>query len=314
MVQSRKRDSTLKEERNLQSVDQCSQGDRCSLRHETQYRAQKPERNAATFWALSRRRGERSIRAKRNRGAILRQPCRYYLKCTQLPCEYWHPLESVNSTTMKRVVRLERVCFRIRRLMNNQIKIRKKLLPKKKRKRWQDCCGCCEVYHKIQMHSFLMVEGLGETRCKKSWNFKGYNSPCLRFVRASIWEKKGPSLGKNVKVPHQRSPYAVNFEDRSHEETERQQRCARSKAWNLAKNIFELEEKTRLHSTFPRRNGYSGLRQQKSRRKSVSSRFQELICTWSVRKTLTLLSWRPWGHREVRRRWWRPTARIEQEK
>ena len=45
--------------------------------------------------------------------------------------------------------------------------------------------------------------------------------------QASIPEKKGPSLGKiQVKVPHQRSPYAMKFEDRSHEETGRQQRCA----------------------------------------------------------------------------------------
>ena len=35
----------------------------------------------------------------------------------------------------------------------------------------------------------------------------------------------------------------MKFEDKSHEETERQQRCARSKAWNLARNICKLEEK-----------------------------------------------------------------------
>ena len=35
----------------------------------------------------------------------------------------------------------------------------------------------------------------------------------------------------------------MKFEDRSHEETERQQRCARSKAWNFCKkNIYELKE------------------------------------------------------------------------
>ena len=33
----------------------------------------------------------------------------------------------------------------------------------------------------------------------------------------------------------------MKFEDRSHEETERQQRCARSKAWDLAKNIYNLK-------------------------------------------------------------------------
>ena len=34
----------------------------------------------------------------------------------------------------------------------------------------------------------------------------------------------------------------MKFEDPSHGETERQQRCARSKAWNLANNIFKLKE------------------------------------------------------------------------
>ena len=64
-----------------------------------------------------------------------------------------------------------------------------------------------------------------------------------RLRQASTREKKGPSLGKiQVKSPHQRSHHAMKFEDPSHEETERQQRCARSKAWNLAKNIFKLKE------------------------------------------------------------------------
>ena len=79
----------------------------------------------------------------------------------------------------------------------------------------------------------------------------------VRFTKstlrqASIREKKGPLLGKmNVKVPHQRSPHAMKFEDRSHEETERQQRCARSKAWNLAKNIYKLKEKDKATLYFP---------------------------------------------------------------
>ena len=70
----------------------------------------------------------------------------------------------------------------------------------------------------------------------------------IRFTQsmlrqASILKKKGPSLRKiQVKNPHQRSPYAMKFEDRSHEETGRQQRCARSKAWNLAKNTYKLKE------------------------------------------------------------------------
>ena len=42
-----------------------------------------------------------------------------------------------------------------------------------------------------------------------------------------------------------------NFEDRSQEETERQQRCARSKAWNLVKNIYKLKEKDKAAHDSP---------------------------------------------------------------
>ena len=35
----------------------------------------------------------------------------------------------------------------------------------------------------------------------------------------------------------------MTFEDRSHEETERQERCARGKAWNLTRNMYKLKEK-----------------------------------------------------------------------
>ena len=57
-------------------------------------------------------------------------------------------------------------------------------------------------------------------------------------------KRKGPSLGKiQVKLQHERSPYAMKFEDGSQEETVRQQRCARSKAWNFAQNIYKLKEK-----------------------------------------------------------------------
>ena len=51
-----------------------------------------------------------------------------------------------------------------------------------------------------------------------------------------------------VKIPHQRSPYAVKFEDRSQEETERQERCARGKAWNLAKIFTSSKKRTKPHS------------------------------------------------------------------
>ena len=71
----------------------------------------------------------------------------------------------------------------------------------------------------------------------------------VRFTKAAqrhanIRENKGPLFGKiQVSVPHQRSPYAMKFEDGSQEESERQERRARGDAWRLAKNIRQLKEK-----------------------------------------------------------------------
>ena len=84
-----------------------------------------------------------------------------------------------------------------------------------------------------------------------------------------------------VKPRHQRSPYAFKFEDRSHEETERQERCAQSKARDLAKNIYKANEKATFFSFTEKwvlENVWLVL---------------ERKCIWSVRKTFSLLSWRP---------------------
>ena len=45
--------------------------------------------------------------------------------------------------------------------------------------------------------------------------------------------------------PHERNPNAAKFEDRSQEETERQDQGVREAAWKLAKNVFKLKEHQR---------------------------------------------------------------------
>ena len=51
---------------------------------------------------------------------------------------------------------------------------------------------------------------------------------------------QNPSLGMICPgEPHQRSPNAPKFQDRSQEETEWQERCAREAAWRLAKNFLK---------------------------------------------------------------------------
>ena len=55
--------------------------------------------------------------------------------------------------------------------------------------------------------------------------------------------------------PHQRSPNAPNFEDRSQEETEWQEQGAREAAWKLAKSVLNLKDKTKQHSSHLRKIG-----------------------------------------------------------
>ena len=121
---------------------QCSQGDRCSFRHETQDRVQKPEHTAATLSEPTVSRGrsvsrKRSIRGKGNHGSILRQPCRFYLKgtCTRTSCEYWHPPECQfykNETGFQAGDKCLFPHYKVDEQLNKKPK---KLLPEKKRKR-----------------------------------------------------------------------------------------------------------------------------------------------------------------------------------
>ena len=53
---------------------------------------------------------------------------------------------------------------------------------------------------------------------------------------------QNPSLGYICPgEPHERSPNAPKFEDRSQEEIEWQELGAREAAWKLAKNVFKLK-------------------------------------------------------------------------
>ena len=66
---------------------------------------------------------------------------------------------------------------------------------------------------------------------------------------------KNPSLGYICPgEPHQRSPDAPKFEDRSQEETEWQEQGAREVAWKLAKSVLKLKEQERATFFSPLEN------------------------------------------------------------
>ena len=81
----------------------------------------------------------------------------------------------------------------------------------------------------------------------------------VKFTKAIARQTKirdqNPSLGNICPgEPHERSPNAPKFEDRSQEETEWQEQGAREAAWKLAKNVFKLKERERATFFSPSEN------------------------------------------------------------
>ena len=81
----------------------------------------------------------------------------------------------------------------------------------------------------------------------------------VKFTKAIARHTKirdqNPSLGYICPgEPHQRNPNAPKFEDRSQEETEWQERCAREAAWRLAKSVLKLKEKNKAALFSPSEN------------------------------------------------------------
>ena len=81
----------------------------------------------------------------------------------------------------------------------------------------------------------------------------------VKFTKAIARHTKirdqNPSLGSFCPdEPHQRSPSAQKFEDRSQSETEWQEQGAREAAWRLAKSVLKLEEKNKAAFFSPPEN------------------------------------------------------------
>ena len=71
---------------------------------------------------------------------------------------------------------------------------------------------------------------------------------CAKFTKAVA--RHADIIGQ----PHQRSPNAPKFEDRSQEETEWQEQGAREAAWKLAKSVLKFKEKNKAAFFSPSEN------------------------------------------------------------
>ena len=181
---------------------------------------------------------KRSIRGKSNHGAILRQPCRYYLKgtCSRSPCEYWHPPEC-------HFYKAETGC------------------------KAGDKCHNWVAARKTQKHWYLREENCKrETRCKKSLDqFEKCGSLSQRHVKQASGKRRDRPLEKyKSEILISEVPTLWNLRTGPMKRLNDNSDAPEAKQGTLPKTYTSSNKKTKLHSTRPRKNGYSQLRQQES--------------------------------------------------
>ena len=223
-------------------------------------------------------------------GRMSRCPCKDYLKgtCNNSFCESWHPPECLFYKT-KSGCRFGEKCSYAHRQVDEQRTKRSKKNDDKsavamlKKGDWHERGPVTDQGHdrlgkpgkrsdkKLGQNSsnsqYSDARQLGcvfqDMTPPKSILRKGTDMPRpiqrVKFTKAiarnTNIRDQNPSLGYICPgEPHQRSPNAPKFEDRSKEETEWQEQGAREAAWKLAKNVSKLKEHQRAAFFSPSEN------------------------------------------------------------
>ena len=231
----------------------------------------------------------RSPRGKRPSGRMSRWPCKDYLKgtCNNSFCERWHPPECLFFKT-KSGCRFGEKCSYANRQVDEQPTKRSKKNDDKsaaamlKKGDWYESpvinqghdtsgrpdkkrdhelkrgptgrrssnarqLGC--VFQDMKPPKSILRKSTDMQRPIQRVKFT------KAVVRHANIRDQNPSLGMICPgEPHQRSPNAPKFEDRSQEETGWQEQGAREAAWKLAKNIQKSKRrKTEQHSSHLRK-------------------------------------------------------------
>ena len=226
---------------------QCSKGDSCSFQHDMSKRAKSTQPNSSprssTQQSVKNASRTRNLRGRSPSGKMARLPCKDYLKgtCTTPFCEKWPPPECLFYKT-KSGCRFGEKCSFAHRQVDEQ--------PSKRSQKNGDISAVAMLKISRQLGCVFqdMEPPKSTTILRKSSNILN-PIRCVRFTEAVLrhanTRDQNPSLGMICPGdPHQRNPNAPKFEDRSQEETEWQERCAREAAWRLAKKIIKIQGET----------------------------------------------------------------------
>ena len=275
---------------------QCVKGNNCSFRHDMDKRGKSSPSNPSknSFMQQNERKPSRtrSPRGKSPSGRMSRWPCKDYLRgtCNNSFCKRWHPPECLFYKNKNGCRSGEKCSFAHRQVDAQPTKWSKSNNDKSavallKKGDWHERGSVTDRNHdrsgkpdkrsdkKLgQKSSQRQLSDARQLRCvfqdmtpPKSILRKSTDMPKtiqrVKFKKAIARHTKirdqNPSLGYICPgEPHERSPNAPNFEDRSHEETEWQEQGAREAAWKLAKNALKLKEHERATFFSPSENRF----------------------------------------------------------
>ena len=195
----------------------CARGDKCSFWHDSDERAKSTLETTRSSEPPTQR-----GRSASRKGILgdLGCPIDSFAKtsCKQFEVHYLvtsDTLPNVNFISQSRVEKFGNKCS----FPHEKVEEQPNTMPKKGR--WQKCSGCIERCATVELcisrrtAAGIFIDFNG--RAQKSWDQFQFTKVTQRH--ADIRENKGPSLGKmQVKILHQRSPYAMKFEDKCQEE------------------------------------------------------------------------------------------------
>ena len=272
---------------------QCVKGDTCSFRHDINKRGKvtpsNPSPNSCMQQSERKSSRTRSARGRSPSGRTSRWPCKDHRRgtCNNSFCEKSHTPECLFYKT-KSGCRFEEKSSYAHRQVDEQPTKRSKKNDKSavamlKKGNWQErehvTDECHDRPEKLVKRS---DKKLGQNSSKrqspdarqlgcvfqdmtppKSILQKGTDMPkpiqrvkiTKAIVRHTKSRDQNPSLGYICPgEPHQRSPNAPKFEDRSLEETEWQEQGAREAAWKMAEILLKLKEHQRATFFSPSEN------------------------------------------------------------
>ena len=202
---------------------------------------------------------------------MYRWPCKDYLKetCNNSFCEKSHPPECLFYKT-KSGCRFGNKCSHAHRQVEEQPSKRSKnngdksavAMLKKNEHHHRKGRHVKNAYSSNTRHLGCVFQDMEPPKSSSILRqSSGIRKPirCVTLPKAVVRHAdirdQNPSLGMICPgEPHQRNPNAPKFEDRSQEETEWQERCAREAAWRLARSILKLKEINRAAFFSPSEN------------------------------------------------------------